>query len=166
MGKARKPRLTWNERSDQLEGIRRDKATGIVIAREHTHPLADWFRSVPMGVGNVGMQMPIEYCHLFAIHVFDNLQLPAPTRPLYKPRRDPNSRREAGIDAVLWVPVGTPDEDILEDVTEKPIVVADVTGYTPEQMAAMKVQIRQEEIRQKLIQQSDTGETGETGTPP
>lgn len=165
MGKQRKPRLTWNERSDQLEGIRRDKATGIVLARENTHPLADWFRSVPMGVGKVGMQMPIEYCHLFAIHVFDNLQLPAPTSPLYKPRRDPNARRDIGIDAVIWVPVGAAGEDVLEDVTEKPVMVPDVTGYTPEQLAATRAAIRQEEIRQKLVQQSDTGEAGDGAAP-
>lgn len=150
-------KLTWSQRSDRLEGIRRDPETGIVLAREHRHPLASWFRSIPMGQGLPGMQIPSEFEHLFAIHLFDNLRLPAPSAPLYKPRRDKAARRDIGHEAVLWVPVGTPEEDELEDITEQPVQVADISGYTPAQLAAMKAQIRQEEIKQKLIEQSDTG---------
>ncbi|MRH85989.1 hypothetical protein GFY24_00665 [Nocardia sp. SYP-A9097] len=149
--------MTWSQRADRLDGIRRDPETGIVYARESRHPLADWFRSVPMGQGLPGMQMPPEIQHLLAIHVFDNLRLPAPTDALYKPRRDKNATAATGHDAVTWVPIGAPDEGQGEDITEAPVLVADITGYTPAQIAAMKAQIRQEEIRQKMLAQSDTG---------
>ncbi|WP_280245423.1 hypothetical protein, partial [Nocardia abscessus] len=54
-------------------GSRGHRATAFGPARVHRHPLADWFRSVPMGTGRPGMQMPPEAAHLRAIHVFDNL---------------------------------------------------------------------------------------------
>ncbi|MBF6298208.1 hypothetical protein IU459_11720 [Nocardia amamiensis] len=154
----RRPRRSWSERADALDGIRRDKATGIVLAREHRHPLADWFRSVPMGTGLPGMQMPPEAEHLLAIHVFDNLRLPAPKNPLYKPRVDREARRGAGIEAVIWVPVGAPEEDATEALAE-PVEVVDISHYSPAQLEAMKAQIRDVEVTRKLIEQSDTGGT-------
>ncbi|WP_282775864.1 hypothetical protein [Nocardia sp. CC201C] len=159
MGKQgrRPPRLSWSERSDKLDGIRRDKATGIVLAREHRHPLADWLRSVPMGTGLPGMQMPPEIEHLLAIHLFDNLRLPAPTAPLYTPRVDKAARRDIGKDAVIWVPIGTPEEEETEPVTGQPVTIADISDYTPAQLAAMKAAIRRAEIEAKMVEQSDTG---------
>ncbi|MGW4718251.1 hypothetical protein [Nocardia sp. NPDC004260] len=159
MGRSqRRSRRSWSERADALDGIRRDKATGIVLAREHRHPLADWFRSVPMGTGLPGMQMPPEAEHLLAIHTFDNLQLPAPKHPLYKPRIDKEARRDAGIEAVIWVPAGAPEDDTTEALAE-PAEVDDISHYNPAQLAAMKAQIRQIEITRKLAEQSDTGGT-------
>ncbi|MGW4123614.1 hypothetical protein [Nocardia sp. NPDC004711] len=150
-----KTRLSWSERSDRLDGIRRDPKTGIVFAREHQHPLSMWFQSVPMGQGLPGMQVPSEACHLFAIHVFDNLRLPAPSQPLYRPRRDPNARRDIGVEGVKWVPIGDPEEAETEDASEVPAVVADISGYDDTQIAALKAQIREVELTRKLIAQAD-----------
>lgn len=158
MGKQRKsgtPRPSWSQRMDKLDGIRRDPTTGIVLAREHRHPLADWFRAIPMGVGLPGMMIDPKAEHLFAIHVFDNLQLPAPSDPLYKPRRDRNAPRDIGRESVLWVPTGAPDEDELEDITATEVTVPDVAGYTAAQLAALKAAIKQEEITQAMAAQAD-----------
>ena len=162
MGKkreARVPRPSWAATSDKLSGIRRDPNTGIVLARERRHPLADLFRNVPMGQGLPGMKMMPEAEHLLAIHAFDNLQCSPPRDPLYKARTDRDALAATGIAQVIWVPINTPDPED-EPPVETTVVVADISGYTPAQIEAMKAQIREEEIRRKLSAQADDGVAG------
>lgn len=151
------PRLTWQERSDRLSGIRRDPATGVVIARESRHPLADLFRSAPMGQGLPGMNIPAEAEHILAIHIFDNLNCSPPRNPKYKARKDKEQIRSTGIDGVKWVPTNAPDadEDADPEAAADDIVVADISGYNAMQLEAMKAQIREEEIKRKLAEQAD-----------
>lgn len=163
MAKQRRPRRSWAETSDKLEGIVRDPDTGIVLARKHRHPLADLFRSVPMGRGLPGMQIPAEAGHLLAIHIFDNLRCSPPQSPLYKARRDKDAVQVTGMEGVTWVPITEPDpveEAAPSDQSEQAVPdVDDISHYTPAQLAAMKAQIRQIELERKLIEQSDTGST-------
>jgi hypothetical protein len=138
-----------------VDGIVRDPDTGIVIARENRHPGADMFRSAPMGEGLPGMNLPVEAEHILAIHFFDNLgYLLAPPNPLYEPIDNPEQRASTGTAGVLWVPIekgarrSAPEED-------ETVIVADISGYDANQIAAMKAQIRQREIADKLLEQAD-----------
>ena len=158
----REPRPSWAQTSDKLSGIRRDPTTGIVTAREQRHPLADLFRSVPMGVGLPGMRMQVEAEQLLAIHIFDNLDCSPPRTPLYKPRADTDALRSTGMPGVLWVPINTPDDPDAPPVDE-PVMVADIGTYTPAQLEAMKAQIKQIEMERRLIAQADDGAGGGGG---
>lgn len=163
--KARVPRTSWAATSDKLSGIRRDATTGIVLAREQRHPLADLFRSVPMGTGLPGMKLPIEVEHLLAIHIFDNLDCSPPQNPLYKARPDKDAERALGMPGVIWVPINTPDDPDTPD-DDGTVVIADVAEYSERQLEAMKAQIRQVEIARKLAAQADDGAAGTSGGAP
>lgn len=141
-------------------GVIRDQRTGIVIAREERHPGADLFKDAPMGDGLPGMSMQPEAEHILAIHFFDNLGYPlTPPDPRYKAQDDPDSMPGIGRRLVKWVPLDTPDtESALDD---EPIMVADISEYTPEQRAAMKAQLRQLEAAEKLMAQADPHVRGE-----
>lgn len=153
--KKKPPRETFAEQGDRLSGIVRDKTTGIVLTRSQRHPLADLFMSAPMGPGNLpGMNIPYEAHHILAIHVFDNLDCSPPRNPLYKFRRNLEQERSTGIPGALWVPVNTPDKEY-EPVADEVVEVVDITDYTPMQIEAMKAQIREKEIRDKLTANLD-----------
>lgn len=159
----RPPRSTWQETSDKLSGIVRDKQTGIVLARTQRHPLADLFRSAPMGMGNMpGMNIPAEAEHILAIHIFDNLDCSPPRRPKYKYRVNKEQVTSTGIPGALWVPIDAPDEDY-EPAPDEVVEVADISGYGPMQVEAMKAQIREHEIRAKLAANVDPHVRGEGG---
>ncbi|MEV0080900.1 hypothetical protein AB0H58_31195 [Nocardia neocaledoniensis] len=166
MGKQRKRGTgrSWAQTSDKLSGIRRDPHSGIVLAREQRHPLADLFRSVPMGTGLPGMRMPIEAEHLLAIHIFDNLDCSPPQNPLYKARPDKDALRSTGMPGVVWVPINTPD-DPEDPAPPEAVMVADIGDYTPAQLEAMKAQIKQIELERRLSAQADDGAAGGGGEP-
>lgn len=143
------------------DGVIRDQRTGIVLAREGRHPGADLFKDAPMGDGLPGMGMPPEAEHILAIHFFDNLGYPlTPPKPLYKAVPDSDSVAEVGREHVKWVPLDTPSRRSVQ--AEEPIVVADISGYTPDQVAAMEVQIRQKKIADKMLEQADPQVRGES----
>lgn len=162
MGKQRKQGTarSWAQTSDKLSGIRRDPNNGIVLAREQRHPMADLFRSVPMGTGLPGMRMPIEAEHLLAIHIFDNLDCSPPRSPLYKARPDKDALRSTGMPGYIWVPINTPDDPADPSTDDEPVMVADIGEYNDRQIAAMKVQIEEIERRRKMIAQADDGAGG------
>lgn len=142
------------------DGIIRDRRTGIVLARKHRHPLADVFKDIPMGEGLPGMHMDPMAEHLLAIHVFDNEDCSPPREPLYKAVPDPDSLNATGTDRVLWVPINTPDP-VADDEADEQILVADISEYTPDQVAAMEFQIRQKKIADKMLAQADPHVRGE-----
>ncbi|MDH6279545.1 hypothetical protein M2280_000754 [Prescottella agglutinans] len=114
-----------------------------------------------MGDGLPGMSMAAEAEHILAIHFFDNLGYPlTPPNPRYKAKSDPDSVPGVGREQVVWVPRDTPEPDAAQD--NKPIIVADISGYDADQIAAMKAQIRQLEIAAKLMEQADPPVRGET----
>lgn len=142
------------------DGIIRDQRTGIVLAREGRHPGADLFKDAPMGDGLPGMSMAPEAEHILAIHFFDNLGYPlTPPKPVYKAIPDTDSVAEIGREHVKWVPLDTPAPVAAQ--AEEPIVVADISGYNADQIAAMKLQIRQKEIADKMLEQADPQVRGE-----
>jgi hypothetical protein len=142
------------------DGIIRDQRTGIVLAREGRHPGADLFKDAPMGDGLPGMSMAPEAEHILAIHFFDNLGYPlTPPRPLYKAIPDTDSIAEVGRQHVKWVSLDTPDPAQVQ--AEEPILIDDISHYDADQLAAMKVQVRQLEIAQKLVDQADPQVRGE-----
>lgn len=136
-----------------LNGVLRDPKTGIVIARKHRHPLADLFIDAPMGQGLPGMHMAAEAEHILAIHVFDNLDCSPPRNPLYKARLDQDSMAATGQKRYIYVPINEPDDG--NDVVEEAVEVDDISHYDDDQLAAMKVQIHQIEVRKKLLEQAD-----------
>lgn len=136
-----------------IDGVLRDPRTGIVIARKDRHPLADLFVDAPMGQGLPGMHIPPEAEHILAIHIFDNLRCAPPQDPLYAKQVDPDSEAALGQKRYIWVPISEADGST--DVVEEPVVVADISHYDADQIAAMKLQIRQREIRDKLVEQAD-----------
>lgn len=136
-----------------IDGVLRDPKTGIVIARKDRHPLADLFIDAPMGQGLPGMHMAPEAEHILALHIFDNLRCSPPQDPLYKRRLDKDSVASLGQKRFIWVPIKEPDDG--NDVVDEVIEVDDISHYTPDQRAAMKVQIRQLEVRDKLVEQAD-----------
>nr|WTA71314.1 hypothetical protein OHB51_35560 [Micromonospora sp. NBC_00855] len=166
MGKQRKrePRPSWAQTSDKLSGIRRDPNNGIVMAREQRHPMADLFRSVPMGTGLPGMRMPIEAEHLLAIHIFDNLDCSPPQNPVYKARPDKDALRSTGMPGFIWVPIATPDDPEDPAPDEGPVLVADIGEYDDRQIAAMKAQIAEVERQRKMSAQADDGAGGGGGS--
>lgn len=144
------------------DGIIRDQRTGIVLARDGRHPGADLFKDAPMGEGLPGMSMAPEAEHILAIHFFDNLGYSlTPPNPRYKAQVDPDSVAEVGQEHVKWVPLDTPEPAAAQ--AEEPIVVADISDYSPDQIAAMKLQIRQKEIADKMLEQADPQVRGEAG---
>lgn len=142
------------------EGVVRDRRTGIVLSRKNRHPLADVFKDAPMGEGLPGMHMDPMAEHLLAIHVFDNLRCSPPQDPLYRAAPDPDSLNATGTDRVIYVPVGTSDPAADDDAAE-PILVADISDYNADQIAAMKLQLQQKEIADKMLEQADPHVRGE-----
>lgn len=143
------------------DGIIRDRRTGIVLARKDRHPLADLFKDVPMGEGLPGLHMGLpEVEHLLAIHVFDNMDCSPPRNPLYRAVPDPDSLNATGTDRVIYVPVDTPNPVAVEEEDEQ-IFVADISKYNADQMAALKLQIQQKEIADKMLEQADPHIRGE-----
>ncbi|WP_415395224.1 hypothetical protein ACMTN4_07590 [Rhodococcus globerulus] len=141
------------------DGIVRDRRTGIVLARKNRHPLADLFKDIPMGEGLPGMHMDPMAEHILAIHVVDNLGFVPSNAPLYKAVPDPDSLNATGTDRVLWVPINTPDPIV--DELDEPIVVADISNYDPDQIAALEMQLQQKKIADKLLEQADPQVRGE-----
>lgn len=142
------------------DGIIRDQRTGIVLAREGRHPGADLFKDAPMGDGLPGMSMAPEAEHILAIHFFDNLGYPlTPPKPVYKAIPDTDSVAEIGREHVKWVPLDTPAPVAVQ--AEEPIIVADISGYNADQIAAMELQIRQKKIADKMLEQADPQVRGE-----
>lgn len=157
-------------RMNRESDIVRDEA-GVVIGRHQRHPLADLFKSVPMGSANLpGMRMPPEMEHLLAIHVFDNLRCSPPRDPLYV-YREP-TRRPVGAHAGaggVWVPVSQLKNVAFAEDTET-VTVADVSDWSEERLRAQEIAIAAERTRQKMVAQADPhiqtpAQAGEGDTP-
>lgn len=161
----RQEQQTWQQKTDHLAGIVRDPKTGIVLARTIRHPLADLFMSAPMGQGLPALNIhPFnEISQILAIHMFDNLDCSPPRDPKYKWRPNNAQVRATGLPGVLWVPINTPDPE--PTVAAEPVEVADISEYSTEQLAVLKSQIRQVEIRQKLINNLDPHVDLDAGKP-
>lgn len=129
---------------------------GIVIGRRTQHPYAGLFKAVPMGSKDMpGMSFPVEFQHLLAIHVFDNLRCSPPRDPLYvyrEPRRRPQGSH-AGAGGV-WVPVKLANDPAFVEETGT-VQVANVTDWSEERLRAQEIAIAAERTRQKLITQAD-----------
>ncbi|MGC5027470.1 hypothetical protein ACLQ3K_22200 [Tsukamurella sp. DT100] len=85
------------------KGIHRN-ADGVVVARETRHPLAHYFRSVPMGEGLPDMSMTEHTAQVLAMHVFDNLDCSAPRQPRYK-AIPPEHGPDVWDNPPRWVPI-------------------------------------------------------------
>ena len=137
----------------KIDGVERDKATGIVLSRRDRHPLADLLKAIPSGAGGVEFSMPPELQHIIAIHLFDNLDCSPPREPKYSYREPTlgHSGLNTGNDP-SWVPVGKASP---VKVAAEPMVLPDPEGWSPEKLAAMTIGIRNEEIKRTMILSSD-----------
>ncbi|KXP00912.1 hypothetical protein [Tsukamurella pseudospumae] len=91
------------EKNKLNKGIHRN-ADGVVVARETRHPLAHYFRSVPMGEGLPDMSMTEHTAQVLAMHVFDNLDCSAPRQPRYK-AIPPEHGPDVWDNPPRWVPI-------------------------------------------------------------
>lgn len=90
------------------KGIHRN-ADGIVVARETRHPLAHYFRSIPMGEGLPDMSLTEHTAQLLSVHVFDNLDCSAPRMPRYK-AVPPEHGPDVWDNPPRWVPIKDEEE--------------------------------------------------------
>ena len=91
------------------KGIHRN-ADGVVVARETRHPLAHYFRSVPMGEGLPDMSLTEHTAQVLAMHVFDNLDCSAPRMPRYKAIA-PEHGPDVWDNPPRWVPIKDEEEE-------------------------------------------------------
>ena len=134
----------------KIDGIQREKDTGIVTARRDLHPLADEFRAIPAGNGtDTVFNLPAEMRQVLAIHIFDNRDCSGPRNPKYF-YVEPTEGQQIGLNGGMWLPSGSAPEREREK-----IVVPDASGWSNRKLEHMKAQIRQEEIKRNLINDAD-----------
>lgn len=129
---------------------------GVIVGRRNEHPHADLFKDVPMGGANLpNMNLPPEFRHLLAIHIFDNLDCSLPRNPRYV-HRQPDKVPEgthAGAGGV-WVPTAQADDPAFAEVAAS-ITVPDPAHWSDEKLNAAELVIKRERMQRKLVAQAD-----------
>ncbi|SNS57960.1 hypothetical protein [Rhodococcoides kyotonense] len=145
------------QRTVEKDGILRDPQTNIVIARRHAHPYIDVFNAIPSETG-VNFDMPQELKQLCALHIFDNLGCSPPTNPRYVYVPPSTALAVGGQKNVgTWEPPVKGRKAAKEADPERPVVVPAATGWSKTKIAAMRAELKREELRQSMIDGADAG---------
>lgn len=152
-------------RQSQLLGIKEYPAP---------HPFMQWVRGVPMHEiwerDKPPLNLPVEAQQLLAIHLeraglvhVDDVRAAASEsgwlhvnqlpQQMIKHRR-PAEGPDIAINPGTWHPISEPDPSV---PSAEPLPVPDFSSATPEQLAVIREGLRREDIRQKMLQHSETG---------